>query len=95
MTVERRPGRRPGDPAVTKQAILEAAREVFGEYGFDRATIRAIGARADVDPALVHHHFGSKHSLFIAAHQLPVDPAQLIAGLATFPRDISIISPAR
>jgi AcrR family transcriptional regulator len=87
MTVERKPGRRPGDPAVTKQAILEAARDVFGESGFERATIRAIAARADVDPALVHHHFGSKHSLFVAAHQLPVDPAQMIAGLAAVPRE--------
>ena len=42
MTVERKQGRRPGDPAVTKQAILEAARDVFGESGFERATIRAI-----------------------------------------------------
>ena len=87
MTVERKPGRRPGDPAVTKKAILEAAREVFSESGFERATIRAIGARAGVDPALVHHYFGSKHSLFVASHQLPVDPAQLIAGLVTVPRD--------
>ena len=87
MTVERKPGGRPGDPTVTKQAILEAAREVFGEFGFDRATIRAIGARAGVDPALVHHHFGSKHALFVAAHQLPVDPAELIAGLGSLPRE--------
>jgi AcrR family transcriptional regulator len=86
MTSESKPGRRPGDPAVTKQAILDAARELFGELGFDRATIRAIAARAGVDPALVHHHFGSKQSLFVAAHQLPVDPAEVIAGLVTLPR---------
>lgn len=87
MTGVRRSGRRPGDSAVTKQAILEAARAVFGELGFDRATIRAIAAHADVDPALVHHHFGSKQALFVAAHHLPVDPAKMIEGLSTVPRD--------
>ncbi len=83
----RRTGRRPGDPEVTKRAILEAAKAVFGEVGFERATIRAIAARAAVDPSLVHHHFGSKQSLFITVHQLPVDPAQLIAGLESLPRE--------
>ena len=87
MSTRRKTGRRPGDPEVTKQAILQAARDVFGESGFERATIRAIGARAEVDPALVHHHFGTKHSLFVAAHRLPVDPARLVKGLADLPRD--------
>ena len=87
MSRGRKTGRRPGDPEVTRQAILQAAREVFGESGFERATIREIGVRADVDPALVHHHFGTKHSLFVAAHRLPVDPAQAIDGLANLPRE--------
>ena len=80
-----RKGRRPGDPEVTRQAILAAAR--FGRVGFDRATIRSIASDADVDPALVHHHFGSKQDLFAAAHELPGNPAQLIEAIATGPRD--------
>ena len=87
MTGERKPGRRPGDPEVTKTAILLAAREVFSESGFDRATIRGIARRADVDPALVHHHFGSKQALFAAAHQLPTNPAEMIAAAARVPRE--------
>ena len=79
MTAERRPGRRPGDPEVTKKAILDAARSVFGEAGFERATIRSIAAVAEVDPALIHHHFGTKQDLFAVAHQLPASPAELIA----------------
>lgn len=79
MTAERKPGRRPGDPEITKRAILEAARSVFAEAGFERATIRAIAARAEVDPALIHHHFGTKQDLFAAAHQFPANPAELIA----------------
>ncbi len=36
--------------------------------------MRAVAAEAGVDPSLVHHYFGSKHDLFVAALELPVDP---------------------
>jgi AcrR family transcriptional regulator len=85
MSRKRGPGRRPGDPEVTKGEILRGAREVFGEVGFDRATIREIAARARVDPALVHHHFGTKQDLFAAAHEFPFNPVQLIEGVMTLP----------
>jgi AcrR family transcriptional regulator len=84
---KRRPGRRPGDPEVTKQAILDASRDVFGELGFDRATIREIAGRAGVDPALIHHHFGSKQELFGAAHEFSFNPVQLIRQIADLPED--------
>jgi AcrR family transcriptional regulator len=51
----------------TRRRILTAARELFGERGFERATIRAIATRAQVDPALVIQHFGSKRALFSEA----------------------------
>ncbi|MGS2615247.1 TetR/AcrR family transcriptional regulator [Micromonospora sp. LZ34] len=73
----RRTGRRPGKPG-TREAILDAARAAFAERGFDGASIRAIAAAAGVDPALVHHYFGSKDQLFLAAMNAPVDPGELI-----------------
>ena len=85
MSGPRQAGRRPGDPAVTRRAILEAARDRFGSVGFDRATIRAIAAQAEVDPALVIHHFRNKQQLFVAAHELPVNPKELIAEIAAAP----------
>jgi AcrR family transcriptional regulator len=72
-----RRGRRPGSPD-TRQAVLAAAREAFAEYGYDEATIRRIAARAEVDPALVHHYFGTKEQLFVEANDLPVDPGRVI-----------------
>jgi AcrR family transcriptional regulator len=81
MNEPTRRGRRPGDPEVTKRAILDAARAAFAESGYDGATIRAIAARAGVDPALIHHHFGSKDELFVVAHELPISPAAMIAAL--------------
>lgn len=68
-----RTGRRPGNPD-TREAVLAAARAVFAERGFDGASIRAIAADAGVDPALVHHYFGNKDKLFLAALQAPADP---------------------
>lgn len=65
-----KPGRRPGAPD-TRTEILEAARSVFAANGYDRATIRAIAAEAGVDPAMIHHFFGTKEQLFVATVDLP------------------------
>ena len=73
-----RRGRRPGAPD-TRAAILEAARGLFATQGFAGTTIRAIGTAAGVDAALVHHYFGSKDDLFVAALDIPVDPRQVLA----------------
>ncbi|MDX6299138.1 MAG: hypothetical protein QOF53_352 [Nocardioidaceae bacterium] len=70
-------GRRPGGPD-TRGAILLAARRSFADKGFGSTTIRAVAAEAEVDPALVHHYFGSKDDLFLAALEIPVDPRALL-----------------
>ncbi|MBQ1014322.1 TetR family transcriptional regulator [Micromonospora sp. M51] len=82
----RRTGRRPGKPG-TREAILDAARAAFAERGFDAASIRAIAGTAEVDPALVHHYFGSKDQLFLAAMNFPVDPGQLVPKVLAGDRD--------
>ena len=73
-----RSGRRAGDSG-TREAILDAARARFAEHGYDGATIRGIAASAGVDPALVHHFYGSKERLFAAAMRLPVVPSEVLA----------------
>jgi AcrR family transcriptional regulator len=75
-----RTGRRPGEPD-TRERIADAARRLFAERGFDRTSIRAVAAEAGVDPALVHHYFGTKQRLFVAATRFPFDPREAIAGL--------------
>ena len=77
-----RTGRRPGKPD-TREVILAAARDVFAEWGYDRASIRGIAAQAGVDPALVHHYFGNKDRLFQAAIQSPIDPGELLTEALT------------
>jgi AcrR family transcriptional regulator len=71
-----RSGRRPGESGA-RERIAAGAREAFGELGFDGATIRVIATRAGVDPALVHHYFGTKRRLFLSVMNLPFDAAAL------------------
>jgi AcrR family transcriptional regulator len=49
-----------------KRQILAGAREVFGELGFERASVDLIAARAGVSKATVYNHFEDKSSLFVA-----------------------------
>lgn len=77
-----RTGRRPGEPG-TRDRIADAARRLFAERGFDRTSIRAVAAEAGVDPALVHHYFGTKQRLFLEAVDFPIDAVRAIDGLAT------------
>jgi AcrR family transcriptional regulator len=51
----------------TKDRILEAARTLFAERGFERTTVRLVAARAVIHPSLVIRYFGSKEALFAAA----------------------------
>jgi len=76
-----RPGRRPGNPD-TRAGVLAAAKAEFAGKGFDRTTIRGVARSAGVDPALVHHYFGSKDDLFLAAMEIPFDPREAIPALA-------------
>jgi AcrR family transcriptional regulator len=48
----------------TRQAIEDAARDLFSANGFERTTVRDIGAQAGIDPAMVIRYFGSKDALF-------------------------------
>ncbi|UQU63110.1 TetR family transcriptional regulator [Couchioplanes caeruleus] len=82
----RRSGRRPGNQD-TRQSILESARTIFAERGFDKASIRAIAAGAEVDPALVHHYFGTKEKLFLACMNMPLDPGELVPQALAGPRE--------
>ena len=60
---------------------------MFAEKGFDQASIRGIATAAKVDPALVHHYFGTKDKLFLESMEMPVDPAELGPKALDGPRD--------
>jgi AcrR family transcriptional regulator len=82
----KRPGRPPGT-SDTRDRILECARELFARNGITNTSIRSIAAGAGVDPALVHHYFGTKTQLFAAAIEIPIDPMSIIGPLKEVPVD--------
>lgn len=53
--------------ATKKEALLQAAKELFGEYGFAETTFKKISDRAGVALGLLTHHYGNKEKLFFAA----------------------------
>src|SRR5438105_7916638 len=48
-----------------RQAILGAAKRVFGQAGYHEATTRDIAAAAGVSEALLYQHFPGKRQLFM------------------------------
>jgi AcrR family transcriptional regulator len=83
-TERRRPGR-PAGTSDTRERILASARELFAQNGIDKTSIRAVAAAAGVDPALVHHYYGTKQQLFAAAIHIPIDPMEVLRPLRDTP----------
>lgn len=84
----RRRGRRPGSPD-TRAQIVDAAKGLFADRGFGAVSLRAIARRAEVDPALVHHYFGSKTELFLVALiDVRADPAVVLEALTEVPSGV-------
>lgn len=79
-------GRRAGG-GDTRGEILAAARSSFAEAGYGGTSVRGVAAAAGVDPALVHHYFGTKDDLFLAALEFPVDPRVVLASVAEGDRE--------
>ena len=54
------------DAEVAREAILEAAEEIFAREGFAGARIDTIGAEAGYNKSLIFHYFGDKEGLYKA-----------------------------
>ncbi|WP_424767982.1 TetR/AcrR family transcriptional regulator [Paenibacillus sp. sgz302251] len=52
--------------ADVKMRILQAAKKLFSEYGFEKTTVRQICEEAGANLALVSYHFGGKENMFAA-----------------------------
>ena len=85
--VRRRRGRPRKGESDARDRILAAATDEFGEHGYDASTTRAIAGRAGVDPALLHHHFGTKADLFAASIGAPLRPDLAVPEILTGPRE--------
>ncbi|WP_026536211.1 TetR/AcrR family transcriptional regulator [Arthrobacter sp. H14] len=83
MSTSRR-GRR-GGGGDTRGQILTAAQKLFAEHGYEGTSLRSIAREAEVGPALVHHYFDGKEALLAASVELPANPREVLAGVATLP----------
>lgn len=50
-----------------KESLLHAAKELFGEHGYNETTFKKISERAGVALGLLTHHYGNKEKLFMTA----------------------------
>lgn len=66
----------------TRDSILEAARLLFAQRGYDGTTVRDIAAAANIDPAMVIRYFGGKDILFSRAADIDLR----LPDISTLPR---------
>jgi AcrR family transcriptional regulator len=77
----------------TERRLLEAAGEIFAEFGYRAATVRQICEKAGANIAAVNYHFGDKEKLYLAVLRsvpeayLEKYPPQLGIGAAASPAE--------
>ncbi|CAM5612139.1 TetR/AcrR family transcriptional regulator OS=Streptomyces tendae OX=1932 GN=GUR47_06055 PE=4 SV=1 [Streptomyces tendae] len=87
------PGRRERKKAATRQAIADAALELFLEHGFDRVSVRDVAERADVSTTTLFAHFPSKEAL-VFDREADVDAA-LAAAVRERPEGQGVVEALR
>jgi AcrR family transcriptional regulator len=66
VTLDVAPGRRATTKAQNRAAILDAARSVFAEEGYDAASVRDVIRRTDLASGTFYNYFPDKESVFQA-----------------------------
>jgi AcrR family transcriptional regulator len=67
-------------PRTSRDAIWDAATDLFPRNGYAGTSVRDIAGAAGVDPALVIRHFGSKESLFLDTMTMQLDQQPMLDG---------------
>ncbi|MBC2933113.1 TetR/AcrR family transcriptional regulator [Nocardioides sp. zg-1228] len=62
--------RRPRSSDATRQALVDAARELFTVHGYPAASLEAIAEAAQLTKGALYHHFSGKQAVFEAALEL-------------------------
>ena len=70
------PGRRERTKAANRAAILEAALAVFGELGYDAASVRDVIRRTDLASGTFYNYFPDKAAIFRALVERTGDEAR-------------------
>ena len=93
MTTTRSSSTPPAEEAArTRDRLLEAGLEIFGECGFAAATTRALAERAQVNLAAIPYHFGGKEGLYRAV--VTMIAARVEGELAPLLAEVRALPPA-
>lgn len=65
--------RREAERADTRAKILEAAREMFAQQGYEATTMRAIADAIAYTPTALYHHFANKQALVAELCEMDFD----------------------
>src|SRR4051812_23613078 len=76
-----RPGRREAEARATREALIDAAIDLFTRKGYAGVGTEEIVARANVTRGALYHHFADKRDLFRAVVEKV--EGDLVAGIAT------------
>jgi AcrR family transcriptional regulator len=77
----------------TRDALLDAATLIFAKEGFGPANLREIAQAAEVNPALIGYHFGSKEGLYLAVFERMTGRIQLALAPALASIDQALAEP--
>jgi len=78
------------EDSATRERILNAATDIFSEYGFKAATIREICKLAKTNVAAVNYYFRDKEGLYIAVLE-----GLLTSALEQYPPDMGLAPGAK
>jgi TetR/AcrR family transcriptional regulator len=72
--------------ADVRAALIDAAKQLFLKFGFEKVTAREIAAAAGTTPAMIHYYFENKIGLFRAMLQQATEPfSRMLSGATASP----------
>jgi len=72
------------------ERILDAAEQLFAEYGYHGVTLKDVAARVGVSSTLIHYHFNGKESIFEAvwARRAPVSARNRLEAMRRYAEEV-------
>jgi len=78
--VPEEPVSRPRNAAATRESLVDAARPLFAQHGYEATTVSQVAQAAGFSPNLVTRYFGGKEGLFLAATKVRLNLDATLAG---------------
>lgn len=76
--------------AASIERILDAAEQLFAEFGYHGVTLKDVAARIGVSPTLLHYHFKGKESIFEAvwARKAPLSSRNRLEAMRRYAEEV-------